>query len=842
MTCEHFSERRWHVLIEAIERLMDERACHPSACVVLVPYAQLMAQARQAWVRRAGRERPCYLPQIETTQNWARRLWAARGGYCPAEHDLREQAAFDQLSASHWLDALGLSAQRDVLMAPLMEAAGSLARRAAAIAPEERAAWRERLTQELTAGLGAQALRHEASVAQLALAWAGSSSYETDILFDQHVPLLVALEGWQADPLAQALMQRLGPRAVALPLAQADEPRGRIALQSAADRSDEAERAAACVLRHLQQGQEPVGLIAQDRLLTRRVVALLAGRGVAIRDETGWKLSTTHAAARLMALLRACPAGATCDEVLAWVKPLPGLDAGQLERAEAELRDARLRCWSDIGAGCEHAGALAARLRPWQQALRGVRPVAHWLEQLQSVLRECGMWDGLAADVAGQAVFDALCLHDLQALGGAEGQRPMSARAFTQWVAACLEAGTFAPVHPPRAQVVVLPMAQLLGRSLAALVLPGTDEVQMPAWPKPTGPWTARQRQLLGLPAAQDLADSARRAWQHALAHASVDVLWRQSDGGERRMASAWVQALTLEDAPDGGGADGLDDARALRAIEVVPQQAAQACGDGLPVERLSASAYDDLRNCPYRFFALRQLALSPVQEIEADIDRRDFGNWLHATLFEFHAQLQAEPASSEQRRVQLFDVAAQQALRQTGMNRADFLPYEASVPAMRRGYLQWLAEHEASGHRFVQAEQWLERDLGAVKLVGKIDRMDRDAQGQALLIDYKSESVEKTRERIKGADEDTQLAFYAALLGQEPAAAAYLNVGERGLTKAHPQEEVLHWRDRIVSAVHDEMSRLHGGEPLRALGQGRSCEHCKARGLCRRDFVQDAP
>jgi ATP-dependent helicase/nuclease subunit B len=158
----------------------------------------------------------------------------------------------------------------------------------------------------------------------------------------------------------------------------------------------------------------------------------------------------------------------------------------------------------------------------------------------------------------------------------------------------------------------------------------------------------------------------------------------------------------------------------------------------------------------------------------------------------------------------------------------------------MRQGYLQWLAEHEASGHRFVQAEQWLERDLGAVKLVGKIDRMDRDAQGQALLIDYKSESVEKTRERIKCADEDTQLAFYAALVGEEPVAAAYLNVGERGLTKVYAQDEVLHWRDRIVSAVHDEMSRLHGGEPLRALGQGRSCEHCKARGLCRRDFVQD--
>jgi ATP-dependent helicase/nuclease subunit B len=641
--------------------------------------------------------------------------------------------------------------------------------------------------------------------------------------------------------LAQGLSQRLGPRAVALPLASAEESRGRIALQPAADRQDEAERAAACVLRHLQQGREPVGLIAQDRLLTRRIAALLAGGGVAIRDETGWRLSTTRAAARLMALLRASPAGASCDEVLAWIKPLPGLDAGLIERAEAELRDARPRCWSDIGAASQNAWALAAVLRPWQQALRGVRPVAQWLQQLQSVLRECGMWDELAADVAGHAVFDALCLHDPQSLVGDQAQPPMSARAFTQWVAACLESGIFTPVHPERAQVVVLPMAQLLGRCLAALVMPGADEVQMPAWPQPTGPWTARQRQLLGLPAAQDLADSAWRAWLHALAHTSVDVLWRQSDRGERRMASPWVQALMLDGA-HGSGAQGAADARELRAIELTPQSMAQARGDGLPLERLSASAYDDLRNCPYRFFALRLLALSPVQEIEADVDRRDFGNWLHATLFEFHAQLQAEPAPSEQRRAQLFDLAAQRALLQTGMRRADFLPYEASAPALREGYLQWLAEHEASGHRFVQAEQWLERDLDGIKLVGKIDRMDRDAKGRALLIDYKSESAEKTRERIKHADEDTQLAFYAALMDQEPVSAAYLNVGERGLTKVYPHDEVSHWRDRIVCAVQDEFSRLRAGEPLQALGQGRSCDHCKARGLCRRDFVQEAP
>ena len=53
--------------------------------------------------------------------------------------------------------------------------------------------------------------------------------------------------------------------------------------------------------------------------------------------------------------------------------------------------------------------------------------------------------------------------------------------------------------------------------------------------------------------------------------------------------------------------------------------------------ETLSASAYQDLRDCPYRFFALRALRLSVPEELEAQPDARDWGNFLHRTLKAFH-------------------------------------------------------------------------------------------------------------------------------------------------------------------------------------------------------------
>jgi ATP-dependent helicase/nuclease subunit B len=171
-------------------------------------------------------------------------------------------------------------------------------------------------------------------------------------------------------------------------------------------------------------------------------------------------------------------------------------------------------------------------------------------------------------------------------------------------------------------------------------------------------------------------------------------------------------------------------------------------------------------------------------------------------------------------------------------LDAAEFLPHAAALSVLRDGYLAWLADHEAQGHAFMQAEQWFERWLGGLKLVGQIDRIDRDAQGQLLLMDYKTESSEKTRGRIKQAAEDTQLAFYAALVGEQAAGAAYLNLGERGQTRSHALPDMPLLREQLLAGVQQDMARLAAAEPLRALGQGQACSYCQARGLCRRDFL----
>jgi ATP-dependent helicase/nuclease subunit B len=411
----------------------------------------------------------------------------------------------------------------------------------------------------------------------------------------------------------------------------------------------------------------------------------------------------------------------------------------------------------------------------------------------------------------------------------------MSASAFTTWVTQTLEGHIFSPAHPARSvpdQVVILPLSQLLGRPMAAVVFPGCDEVRLPVSAEPPGLWTPAQRELLGLPTRAQLQEANRASWHYALQFPHLDVLWRSSEGGEALMASGLVQQWQLLNAPALAA-----DPSVWRTLFPIPGRMPGPPGDALPITRLSSTAYEDLRRCPYRFFALRQLKLQAVDELDAELDKRDFGNWLHSVLKLFHEALQVKPAADSVDRLALINSAAQTATQALGLSPSEFLPFAAAWPRVRNGYLEWLTEHEATGAVFKQAESWQETPLGALTLVGKIDRMDRQVDGCTLVMDYKTEPRATTAARIKDALEDTQLAFYAALLTDDTLAGAYVNVGEKEATRSYVQADIVDLRDQLIDSISSDMARIAQGAPMTAMGEGKACDFCAARGLCRKDF-----
>ncbi len=836
------SAARWHAVMGQVAAFLKQKGAHASRTVVLLPYAQLMQQARTAWAAHAQSLglATAFVPRFETTMNWA----SATPGFEVLPEDIRMDAAIDALTAASLLNRAGLGAQQHMLVSRLVEAAWGIARLAAAQPPSQRLAWGAAKGQELGVGMDSPALAFELAIARIALAWAAASGYATDVLFDRQLvaslDFLVVLEGFQVEPLTEALKHHHADRAASIKL-EAPTGQGALALHTARDLEDEAHLAAACVLSHLASGRSPVALIAQDRLLTRRVSAMLDSKGVALRDETGWKLSTTRAAATLMGLLRAMHWDASTDTVLDWLKNAPAFDASAVTLVETALRKLGVRDWRALATALPELADVVDQAASYREAMVRSRSLTDWLQDLRSALQTSGQWMPMAGDAAGVAVLAALHMNDDVAL---PINPRMSLQDFSQWANQTLEAASFAPPHPAQAQVVLLPLSQLLGRPVQAVVLPGCDDVRLAVSPEPAGPWTPAQRALLGLPGRAELAQAQRAAWQHAQTAPHLDVLWRLSEGGESLMPSGFVQELLL--------AKGLSrksalspDPRPQRLLPAQPTPQPAPTGQALAISTLSASAYEDLRRCPYRFFALRQLKLQEADELDTELGKRDFGNWLHLLLNLFQNALRNAASETQNTavdqqihgRVAMLNIAADEATKTLGLSAEEFLPFAAIWPRVRDGYLDWLTTHEASGARYAEGEVWKRMPLGTIDLVGKIDRIDHLPDGSRLVMDYKTESASTTKARITDAGEDTQLAFYAALLEDDTLAAAYVNLGEKEASKTYPQPEVVALRDELIGGIRRDMGRIAEGAPLPALGEGKACEFCAARGLCRKDF-----
>ncbi len=843
----------WAALWQQVRAHMQVVGAHPAQTVVLLPFFQLQALARQSWAEGLSAEDAQgagFMPRMETTTSWQRRI----AHFTPDALDLSFDAGLDALRAASMLRRAGLGAYSELLTPRLVEAAQQLGGLASAVKPAERAAWAQPLRGMMGDAEHAFA-SHEAAVARIALEWAAASSYAGDVLFDEvsAVQALVVVRGVQRNELAESLAQRCGARACVLALPEQES--GELALHAAHDAEDEAQRAAASVLAHLAQGRSPVALPAIDRQTTRRVSAMLSQCGVQLMDETGWRLSTTRAAASLMSLLRAATAQATRDDQLDWLKAC-AVKPALVQRWEYLLRKQN----SDVAQEKSAANAIefivsgdsvpTASTTAWPDllgSLRKSRSMSDWLRDLQAALHTSGQWQPLACDAAGQQVIAALHLEasDVQEILTSDATR-LSLAQFNTWVQTALEGVSFKPTQTVgEPQVVILPLAQLAARPFAAVVIAGADEQRLPAAPELPGYWTAAQRQALGLPSRDALALEQQEVWRRALQAPLVDVLWRSAEGDEPLQSSPLLQAwLRTHQAQAGVDARQQRQVAAQSIAQPAPQAGALLARGAVA---LSASSYQDLRTCPYRYFALRLLGLQEAQELDEAIAKRDFGAWLHAVLGDFHEQRSRD--SSPAQDAALLDACAK--AREASMLGGDagFVPFAAAWPQVRESYLLWLGQHESQGWRFESSELEVQCNTldDQALLKGRLDRVDILAgSGSSLggqqyaVIDYKTESDASLKARVAQPLEDTQLIFYAALLGRESVQAAYLGLGEKE-AKEVPQKLVNEALPLLLEGIASDTARMARGHGLPALGEGKACEYCAARGLCRKDFWEAA-
>jgi ATP-dependent helicase/nuclease subunit B len=246
------------------------------------------------------------------------------------------------------------------------------------------------------------------------------------------------------------------------------------------------------------------------------------------------------------------------------------------------------------------------------------------------------------------------------------------------------------------------------------------------------------------------------------------------------------------------------------------------------------------LMACPYQFYARYVLGLRESDEVQEELEKRDYGTRVHDILTRFHAShprlLDLDPDAAERALRELSEATFAQDIAQSYIATAWLARWRAIIPR----YVAWQRQREQQGWRFQGGE--IERSVtietpGGRSLVlkGRIDRVDLRADGAAAVIDYKTRTGKKLKDELEAPGEDVQLPVYGLLWGEPVAEALYLSVDSGEVETVALAHEVTQHAGEVRARLGELFDRMSDGAPLPAQGIEAVCQYCQMSGLCRR-------
>ncbi len=675
------------------------------------------------------------------------------------------------------------------------------------------------------------------------------------------------------------------PSPMALP-DQLPEPRPRIRVVGSARFEDEATAAADQLVQWLNEGRRHVALVAHDRVVARRARALLARAGAPVRDETGWKLSTTRAAAALMRWFDVLARDGDTAALLDLLKSpfcLPGFAhrGGAIALMERQIRReaitggwARLRHLfaerranatlvdaetmdADETQQATRAGAraliatLAEEAAAWPRGL-AQKPLTVWLARLDATLDALDMRAPLAADDAGRQMLDALAR--LAELPDDEtgAHATLSQQEFRAMLSALLESVAYKePSAQSSSRITILPLNGARMRRFDGVVIVGCDDAQLPSSAAELMFFSNQMRRELALEDREArFAQQARDLAEVLLNNDDVVMTWQRFGGrGEPRHVSGWIERLSACCARAGAPIEAsiaprLHDTFAQPGYMPVP-----SAPERVPA-RWSAQAYNMLRRCPYQFFAARMLGLAGLEAVNDDLEKRDIGNLLHRVLLQYHAEIAEADEQDTGRRLarlrQISDTVFGALMAEDGNAIGYYRRWLEVLPS----YIDWQAAREAEGWLWRAGEFDVSVDVAMpdglpLRLAGRIDRLDKGPDGAHAVLDYKTQPASRLRRKAGDAEEDCQLPFYG-LLRADAVAGSWVSLegvkhgGKDSAAAAQREVELPDFQAAVTwleRQLRHDVGRLRAGARLPAFGDAAACTYCEARGLCRKGF-----
>lgn len=615
-----------------------------------------------------------------------------------------------------------------------------------------------------------------------------------------------------------------------------------LTLVKAASPRDEA-RAIAMRLRQAAEDGITAALITPDRMLTRRVTALLDRWNILPDDSAGTPAQLSAPGRLLRHIAQMALQGPTADALLTILKhPLchTGADRGQhrLWTSELELfmRNegvpypdlTQLQSWKKAGEA-ENWLAWIDRwlLRPAHTACLPLTDLVQ--AHLATTEAVCAgstsddaseLWAKKAGETCRKA-FDDL-------LENATHSGPTTARDYADLVDGILRAEEVRDRDAPHPHILIWGTieARVMGADL--VILGGLNEHSWPDAPPPD-PWlNRRMRQQAGLLLPERRIGLAAHDFQQAIGAKEVWLTRAERSEDAETVPSRWLNRLTnlLQGLRDTGGPDAIKamEARGQRWLDLgkrldtplpaplSPRPSPAPLVIARPTE-LSVTNIERLIRDPYAIYASKVLRLRPLNPIQHAPSAMHRGTVIH----EIFEKFVSDSAKDK-------DLVTEEYLLSVARNLLD-----AKVP-WPTDRIQWRVRIEKIARWFVENERarrsmsWpvqFER-TGAIALgdppfrvTAKADRIDLNDRGEALIYDYKTGTA-PTRDRQLLFD--VQLLVTAAIVAEggfadltprSVAAARYISLGGTGnevpapLDEA-PPEKTLAMLHKLIDAYRD--------------------------------------
>ncbi len=560
-----------------------------------------------------------------------------------------------------------------------------------------------------------------------------------------------------------------------------------------ADPAAEAQAIALALREALETPGRTAALVTPDRQLAARVSALLARWGIAADDSAGTPLSETAAGTLLLGIAAAAVEDLAPVALLALAKhPLVGgeerlawLEAVRL--VDLKLRGPRPPAGLDgLDRWFEQKGAT----HEWRTLRARVAAVSGLPAEPVSLPRYAEALAKAAQHLAGDRSWGgpdgrmaAELLAELQALSERESLTVATADAVPL-LRQLLEQRSVRPPYGGHPRISIWGLLEARLQHADLLILGGLNEGVWPALPAPD-PWLPpKVRATLKMATLDVRIGLAAHDFASALGAPEVLVTRARRDNRSPTIASRfWLRLEALS----GGLPRDRTLERVTRALDDPgPPQPVSKPAPNPPLDQrpkdIWVTAVDRLKADPFAFYARAILGLRELDPVDADHTARWKGSAVHKVFEDWLREDQCDPDRLRSRAETLLgDEAIHPMVRALWAPR--LLEAIDSLADLER-------ENRAEGRRPLAAEITGKAEIAGILVQGRVDRIDRLADGRLAVIDYKT-GAPPTRKAVE-AGFALQLGLLALIarnggfdgVSGEPEAFEYWSLARRLLDK----------------------------------------------------------